>query len=160
MKKVEGIKSALTLVLNIIHLAKEQTSKSPSNSNYVIANQTTASNRFRKIVESVVQANRMAIEKAQKEDDENPTEKRRQYDTSIQRWRKPPNDTATWLYRLVFSSGPLPTSRPSQYDGATVVTIQEDNALSEPSDGEYESAAEKAQVVRFGRGSKNTPDTF
>lgn len=63
------------------------------------------SNRYRKVVESVVQANRLAVERAQKENQENPTEKRRHYDSALQRWQADSDDTATWLYHLVFMSG-------------------------------------------------------
>lgn len=62
-------------------------------------------NRFRKVAESVVQANRLAVEKAKEENDANPTEKRRQYNSSLQRWQADFNDTATWLYHLVFMTG-------------------------------------------------------
>jgi hypothetical protein len=57
------------------------------------------------VVESIVQASRLAVERAQEENAANPTEKRRQYNSEIQRWQSDSNDTATWLYHLVFSSG-------------------------------------------------------
>lgn len=160
LKKVESVKAALTLVLNIIQLAKEEKTKSSSSGNgFVFKNQTTRGNRFRKIVESVVQTNRLAIENAQKEDEDNPTEKRRELDVSIARWRKPPNDTATWLYHLVFTSGPLPT-QPLQRDGDTVVTVEDSHEARSVRDSwacdsssEYEDAV---QVVK--RGSNQSPE--
>jgi hypothetical protein len=57
------------------------------------------------VVESIVQASRLAVERAQEENAANPTEKRRHYNSELQRWQSDSNDTATWLYHLVFSSG-------------------------------------------------------
>jgi len=133
--------------------------RSSSGNGFVFKNQTTRGNRFRKIVESVVQTNRLAIENAQNEDEDNPTEKRRELDVSIARWRKPPNNTATWLYHLVFTSGPLPT-QPLQRDGDTVVTIEDSHEaryvrgnLACDSSSEYEDVV---QVVK--RGSNQSPE--
>ena len=70
-------------------------------------------NSFRKVAESVVQANRLAIESAKDEGDFNPTEKRRRYDSDLQRWHADSSDTATWLYRMVFLSTP-----PTQSQGS------------------------------------------
>lgn len=133
------------------------------NTNYVLANQSSAQNRFRKIVESVVQANRLAVEHAQKEDEENPNARRRRYDGELQRWCKDSSDTATWLYHLVFSSGasePTASTQPKnrQYQGATVVTIDDNDALSDPSDSEFQDASDKIPLVRFERGANISSD--
>ncbi|KAF2648471.1 hypothetical protein K491DRAFT_784054 [Lophiostoma macrostomum CBS 122681] len=100
LRKVEGIKSSLSLVINIILLAADQESRAAINKNPY----RHSGNRFRKIAETVVQTHRLAIERAKKESTSNPTEKRRRYNSELQRWQAGSQDTATWLYELVFVS--------------------------------------------------------
>jgi hypothetical protein len=54
--------------------------------------------------------NRLAVERAKQESDQNPTEKRRHLDSSLQRWHVKSDDTAAWLHNLVFTSRAPPAS--------------------------------------------------
>jgi hypothetical protein len=72
---------------------------------------TPRSNRFRKIVESAVQANRQVVESAQRDDDGAGAEQRHYTAAELDVWKEGSFDTATWLYHLVFS--PEPTRSPS-----------------------------------------------
>ncbi|KAF2681385.1 hypothetical protein K458DRAFT_489483 [Lentithecium fluviatile CBS 122367] len=131
LKKVDGIKASLNLVLNIIHLAREQTAieQAPQHreSNF---------NRFRKPAESIVATNRLAIEKIQEEERDNPTEKRRHYDSELQRWKIDNHDTATWLYHAVFSTNNAPSinaKRAIPLEGPRSATVEDCNSdTSEP----------------------------
>ncbi|KAF2279537.1 uncharacterized protein EI97DRAFT_370831 [Westerdykella ornata] len=110
LKKVESIKTSLTLVIGLVQLASEEIKRhfraSANDTNtHEQASYAANCNRYRKVVESVVQANRLAVEKAKEDDDAHPTEKRRHYNSSLQRWQADSNDTATWLYHLVFMTG-------------------------------------------------------
>ncbi|EUC46119.1 hypothetical protein COCMIDRAFT_36207 [Bipolaris oryzae ATCC 44560] len=104
LKKVEGIKTALILQLNIIRLAREeftrpQTETGPSISVGLPPN----FNRFRKVVESAVQANRKVVENAQQDDKDSGTGRRKYTNAELDIWKEGSFDTATWLYHLVFS---------------------------------------------------------
>jgi hypothetical protein len=61
-----------------------------------------APNRFRKVAESIVQANRLAVENAKPDSARHPARGRR---TELQPWQAGSFDTATWLYNLVFAAG-------------------------------------------------------
>ncbi|KAF2790029.1 hypothetical protein K505DRAFT_377814 [Melanomma pulvis-pyrius CBS 109.77] len=135
LKKVESVKSALNLILNIIRLAAEATTRQQPSTVYNQAHQQLAQtspilplpspNRFRKVVESVVQANRLTVETAQKLDAENP--KRGHYN-EIQRWQSDSNDTATWLYHLVFSpdsTTPEQSTEPKRLQRSYSVTVED-----------------------------------
>jgi hypothetical protein len=89
----------------LIRSRPENTTKPQSNEQH---DQST-SNNYRKVVESVVLMNKLTVERAQQESEENPTEKRTHYDSSLQRWHAGSDDTAIWLYNLVFVSG-VPSS--------------------------------------------------
>ncbi|KAF2181450.1 hypothetical protein K469DRAFT_691952 [Zopfia rhizophila CBS 207.26] len=116
-KKIESIQSAVNLVLHVILLAKEQDSKPSFNNNHAHQRKKSVGNRFREIVESVVQVNRQAIQNAKEEDENWPTEKRRQRNKEEERWCKAPNDTASWLYGLVFSDTlPAPSAPKRERD--------------------------------------------
>lgn len=67
---------------------------------------TTSVNRWRSVVETVVQANRQLVEDAQLEDIEDPVQRHahsRGERTTLDVWKENSFDTATWLYHLVFS---------------------------------------------------------
>ncbi|KAF2741440.1 hypothetical protein EJ04DRAFT_571530 [Polyplosphaeria fusca] len=102
LSKVESIKLSLILELNIVRLAADEVKRSA----VLEPNHTHAKapNRFRTVAESTVQANRRAIETAQRQNEDNRTEKRRQCNRELRRWEADSEDTATWLYRLVFAS--------------------------------------------------------
>ncbi|KAF2201249.1 hypothetical protein GQ43DRAFT_480870 [Delitschia confertaspora ATCC 74209] len=147
LQKVEGIKSALTLIINIIQLAQERVKawrEEPGNSSQTVVTESVSESRLRKVVESVIQANRFTVQNAQKEDAYNPTEKKRKYDEQLQCWRKDSSDTATWLYCLVFGTGasvdenePRPTDHVN--DGSSVISMGVEDG-SEESDAEYQEA--------------------
>lgn len=82
-------------------------------------------NRFRKIVESAVQANRQVVESAQQEDDNSEAGKRHYTTAEIDVWKEGSFDTATWLYHFVFSSDdvisrPVPNPRTRRLHQASV----------------------------------------
>jgi hypothetical protein len=71
----------------------------------------------------------------QEEEDDNPTEKRRHFNTDLQRWQLDNHDTATWLYHAVFSVDPAPSTTanrriPLEARSATVEEYNSDT--SEP----------------------------
>jgi len=66
-------------------------------------------NRFRKVAESIVQANRLAVENAKPGSESNPTH--RDY-TELQHWQGGSYDTATWLYGIVFATS-IDRAKPS-----------------------------------------------
>ena len=73
---------------------------------------TPQANRFRRIVESAVQANRKVVEDAQRDEIENSTEQRPRIAAELDLWKAGSFDTATWLYHLVFSpKAPDPPTR-------------------------------------------------
>lgn len=73
--------------------------------------------RFRKLVESAVQANRQVIQSAQVPDAQDSAWKTRRIGRKLGKelgiWREGSFDTATWLYHLVFSPPVPPQSMPS-----------------------------------------------
>ncbi|KAH7402410.1 hypothetical protein BKA66DRAFT_564328 [Pyrenochaeta sp. MPI-SDFR-AT-0127] len=114
LKKIEGIKTALVLQLNIIHLAREEGTRPYTNTSTTAQLKTTPkSNRFRKIVESAVQANRQVVESAQREVAEASTWQKRSFGAQIDVWKEDSFDTATWLYHLVFNTEVTPSPTPS-----------------------------------------------
>ncbi|CAN9150978.1 unnamed protein product [Alternaria alternata] len=128
LKKVEGIKTALILELNIVRLAREEVVRPPAYSELdpdAQARPIPKSNRFRKIVESAVQANRQVVESAQQEEDDSETAKPRYTTAEINVWKEGSFDTATWLYHFVFSSDdadppPVPNPRTRRLHQASV----------------------------------------
>lgn len=83
-------------------------------------NATPKSNRFRKIVESAVQANRQVVESAQREVAEAISSQQHSLDavvkewkTQIDIWKEDSFDTATWLYHLVFGAEVTPSQTPN-----------------------------------------------
>ncbi|CAN9278511.1 unnamed protein product [Alternaria alternata] len=128
LKKVEGIKTALILELNIVRLAREEVVRPPAYSELdpdAQARPIPKSNRFRKIVESAVQANRQVVESAQQEEDDSETAKPHYTTAEINVWKEGSFDTATWLYHFVFSSDdadppPVPNPRTRRLHQASV----------------------------------------
>ncbi|KAG9189626.1 hypothetical protein G6011_06494 [Alternaria panax] len=128
LKKVEGIKTALILELNIVRLAREEIIRLPEYSESDLEPQIQSiskSNRFRKIVESAVQANRQVVESAQQEEDDSEASKRHYTTAEIDVWKEGSFDTATWLYHFVFSSddansSPVPNPRTRRLHQASV----------------------------------------
>ncbi|KAF1841779.1 uncharacterized protein K460DRAFT_409218 [Cucurbitaria berberidis CBS 394.84] len=110
--QVEGIKTAFTLQLNIIRVAREEITRSQTD--HTSAGRALhRPNRFRTIVESDVQANRQVVESAQRVDVANSTWQRRNLHKEVDMWTKGSFDTATWLYHLVFSPRiPIPPVLP------------------------------------------------
>lgn len=112
-------------------------------------------NRFRKVAECIVQVNRLAIERAREEDEDQSTEKRRHFNRELQRYEANRNDTATWLYYLVFSSesppnicDPAPKVKPPN---PTVVDYDPENPDADPTptiDGSPDSEPNSAQHCR------------
>jgi hypothetical protein len=83
---------------------------------------TTPVNRWRSVVETVVQANRQLVEDAQLEDIEDPVQRHahsRGERTTLDVWKENSFDTATWLYHLVFS--------PSVQDPPFQATVSDEN---------------------------------
>lgn len=70
-------------------------------------------NRFRRIVESSVQANRLVVESAQKEDEKLEADTQHHTSAELDVWKSGSSDTATWLYHLVFSPDAASPSSPS-----------------------------------------------
>ncbi|KAL1796413.1 hypothetical protein ACET3X_004953 [Alternaria dauci] len=128
LKKVEGIKTALILELNVVRLAREEVVRPPEYSELdpdAQARTIPKSNRFRKIVESAVQANRQVVESAQQEEENSQAAKRHYTTAEIDVWKEGSFDTATWLYHFVFSSDdadppPGPNPRPRRLHQASV----------------------------------------
>ncbi|KAF2499748.1 hypothetical protein BU16DRAFT_615137 [Lophium mytilinum] len=169
LQKLEAIKTSTTLVLATINLTKEQASRKYNtikNPNPVpkadikslrldrdpkspLPKYSAPINRFRKVVEGIVQASRFAIEKSQMQVEGNPNETKKYYDSRIQRWCAPPNDTATWLYRLVFCSDPAMSYQtlPKPYAGGSIIDYGGTGTSTSESD--YESAEDEAHLVRF-----------
>lgn len=58
------------------------------------------------------------MEHAKQESESHPTQKRRQYNTEIQRWEAGAFDTATWLYNLVFVADLAQNSPPEAWSSA------------------------------------------
>ncbi|KAI4712928.1 hypothetical protein J4E89_001906 [Alternaria sp. Ai002NY15] len=115
LKKVEGIKTALILEINIVRLAKEEVNRSyPTSDSSGQPQGAPRLNRFRRIVESSVQANRLVVESAQQEDEKLEADTQHHTSAELDIWKSGSSDTATWLYHLVFSpdeaspSSPLP----------------------------------------------------
>ncbi|KAF2867998.1 hypothetical protein BDV95DRAFT_610419 [Massariosphaeria phaeospora] len=108
LKKVESIKSALTLVITIVRLAIDE-SRRPSANQSQDLQQSQTPNRFRKVVESIVQANRLAIDRAERDNQEQGNNKKRHFNTEVQRWEADSHDTAIWQYQLVFSAQATPS---------------------------------------------------
>lgn len=80
------------------------------------------SNRWRSVVETVVQANRQLVEDAQHEDIEDAVQKHSHAEgkrTAVDLWKEGSFDTATWLYHLVFS--------PSVQDPPFQATVSEES---------------------------------
>ncbi|PSN70253.1 hypothetical protein BS50DRAFT_619143 [Corynespora cassiicola Philippines] len=104
LKKVEGIKSALTLIVSVLSCTKEQliSESSAHGENSPGQQQQRESNRYRRVVECAVQAARNTVERVEMQDRDFPTEKRRDYNHKLQVWEANSHDTATWLYYLVF----------------------------------------------------------
>lgn len=122
---------------------------------YVVPSRPPPYNRYRKTVESSVQASRLAVESAQKEAENDPTEKRRRYDGELQRWTKKSDDTATWLYHLVFETevkvqaAPATTAAPSSLEGYSTVTVEnedEDDASDVSEETQFKDASDIPQV--------------
>ncbi|PVI03377.1 hypothetical protein DM02DRAFT_697884 [Periconia macrospinosa] len=112
LKKVESVKTALTLILSIMRVTKEQlqiqhTSTDKPQPETSPLPPPARRNRFRKVLETVIEANRLAVDRARKEDEHQPTEKRRGFNTQLRHFEADA-DTATWLYYLVFSPQPPP----------------------------------------------------
>ncbi|KAJ6280395.1 hypothetical protein J3E71DRAFT_200321 [Bipolaris maydis] len=104
LKKVEGIKTALILELNIIRLAREEfTRPHTENGPSISVGLPPNFNRFRKVVESAVQANRKVVENAQQDDKDSGTGRQKYTNAELDIWKEGSFDTATWLYHLVFS---------------------------------------------------------
>jgi hypothetical protein len=82
-------------------------------------------NRFRRIVESAVQANRHVVESAQQEDEKLEAGTQFHSSAEIDLWKSASSDTAPWLFQLVFRSGdttpPPPYRQPRQLHQASVV---------------------------------------
>ncbi|KAF1833788.1 hypothetical protein BDW02DRAFT_499724 [Decorospora gaudefroyi] len=113
LKKVEGIKTALVLELNIIRLAREELVRPHPNPDAPAQTDTTLrSNRFRKIVESAVQANRQLVESAQCGGDNSRGGQRRYTAAEVDVYKEGSFDTATWLYHLIFSPDTTPAPIP------------------------------------------------
>jgi hypothetical protein len=74
------------------------------------------------VAEAAVQANRRVLEKIIKSPEG--------HKPALNRYNSPTNDTATWLYRLVFGTSPVPAERPAptaRDDGTTqIYTIVSD----------------------------------
>ncbi|KAA8614836.1 hypothetical protein Alg130_07048 [Pyrenophora tritici-repentis] len=141
LKKVEGIKVALVLELNIVRLAREEVIRPYSDANFsrysdanfsVQVRNTPKANRFRRIVESAVRANRQVVEDARRDEIKNDTEKHPHVAAELDLWKADSFDTATWLYHLVFSpESPDPPAR-RRYQ-ASVENADNPNPLSEAS---------------------------
>jgi hypothetical protein len=127
--------------------------KQVSNSEPLSALKST-SNKFRRVAESVVHANRQAVEDAQKGDQTiSVGESELQSGAQLKLWRADSIDSATWLYHLVFSphSTPVPALSPSRgiVPGAspvveylpdktqTILTIDEDELDDHPNPEPY-----------------------
>lgn len=115
-KKVESIKSALTLQVNIVQLTQEEIGR-PQATRPNVGQAIPRPNRFRKLVESAVQANRQVIESAQHISSETEHSQERHLDSeSIEKldlWGEELPDTAPWLYQLVFYPPVPPYPTPS-----------------------------------------------
>jgi hypothetical protein len=124
---------------------------------------STPINRFRKIAESAIQANRLAIQNAQNAEGRR-SNKTEQYCWELQRWCLNSGDTATWLYHLVFSVAPEATnlspdhvqSRTSVF--ASVIDCDSDGVelppliLSESSSDLQDAQDEPSKRVSFKEG--------
>ncbi|KAI4955920.1 hypothetical protein J4E91_000129 [Alternaria rosae] len=114
LKKVEGIKTALILEINIVRLAREEVNRpypDPDSNGQLQGGPRL--NRFRRIVESSVQANRLVVESAQKEDEKLEADTQHHTSAELDIWKSGSSDTATWLYHLVFSPDAASPSSPS-----------------------------------------------
>ncbi|KAH7078576.1 hypothetical protein FB567DRAFT_631898 [Paraphoma chrysanthemicola] len=103
LKEVEAIKSSLILEVNIIQLAREETIR-PSLDQSQTSITVVQPNRFRKLVESAVQANRQVVESAQREDAKSTSAANIESRVELNLYKEGSFDTATWLYNLVFGS--------------------------------------------------------
>ncbi|KAH7079272.1 hypothetical protein BKA63DRAFT_262563 [Paraphoma chrysanthemicola] len=103
LKEVEAIKSSLILEVNIIQLAREETIR-PSLDQSQAKHTVVQPNRFRKLVESAVQANRQVVESAQREDAKSTSTANIESRVELNLYKEGSFDTATWLYNLVFGS--------------------------------------------------------
>lgn len=124
MNKRRSSKAGLLTSRSLSHLYRtEPATGTPS----IEQPEHPASNKYRKVVESVILMNRLAVERAKEESDRHPTAKRRHFDTELRRWHIDSDDTATWLYTLVFTSG-VP-SRSSNTNGKNLaersVTVED-----------------------------------
>ncbi|KAH9863353.1 hypothetical protein IAQ61_009630 [Plenodomus lingam] len=145
LKKVEGIKTALSLELSIVRLAQEEISRprvTDSGENQALP----TPNRFRRLVESAVQANRQVIESAQNNETKGKSWEEERVGKILGKkldlWSEGSFDIATWLYHLVFSPCvPSCTSRSkeSPYQ-ASVSEENDDNTIELPRpDSEWET---------------------
>jgi hypothetical protein len=89
--------------------------KNRHNTSAATSQATSKPNRWRSVVETVVQANRQVVESAQLEDIEDAVQKHSHSKgkrTELDLWKEGSFDTATWLYHLVF--GPSVQGPPFQ----------------------------------------------
>ncbi|KAE8822508.1 hypothetical protein PTNB85_10394 [Pyrenophora teres f. teres] len=142
-KKVEGIKVALVLELNIVRLAREEIIRPYNDANFnVQIRNTTKANRFRRIVESAVRANRQVVEDARRHEIENNIEKHPHIAAELDIWKADSFDTATWLYNLVFSpETPDPPARRLHQ-----ASVEDADNLNPPSEASLSSITAESNI--------------
>ncbi|KAF2733132.1 hypothetical protein EJ04DRAFT_469014 [Polyplosphaeria fusca] len=153
LNKIEAIKSSLILELNIIRIAADELKRSAVKD--PTPTQVNAPNKFRSVAESIVQASRQTVETARKQNEYNPTAKRRHFDHQIQRYVARSEDTATWLYRLVFAPGSFPKpgdplTSTSDHQ-ASVAEYDSDKGEAETSEDQSKDKSEAGSVPSGGQ---------
>ncbi|KAF1951732.1 hypothetical protein CC80DRAFT_573813 [Byssothecium circinans] len=144
-------------MLAILKVTVEQYTINSPNGDQAQANAPPPrTNGFRTLLENVIEANKTAVEKALKEEQHQPTEKRRNHDTDLQRWEADFQDTATWLHHLVFTP-----DMPQEYlrnkflesHNPTVEDCNSDNVdsstVANDSDSEQSQSSRDEKIIKW-----------
>ncbi|KAL1640076.1 hypothetical protein SLS58_007343 [Diplodia intermedia] len=101
LKKMEAVKTSMNLVLSVMNLAQVHRRRE--------GHPTTSYGVRRTVAESMVETTRLSVERLQKADNETfESDGAGQTQISIRNGPHLQNDTAIWLYRLVYTSEPSP----------------------------------------------------
>ena len=112
--------------------------------------------KYRKIVESIVETNHFAIERAREEEH---APQKRHYNRNLQRWQADSHDTATWLYHLVFSTGSEPLNIPTlkssgEAQSATVEDYDSGDSAPGADRGSVDDVPESSKLITWNDATK------